>query len=576
MISVQPWINQVMSAIEREALKTVFRNWKAERMNTAKDDDAFERFVIEQILKDLDPSHADIASGAVGGGRDGGCDGFYFVVDRAFVIEEDFQPPASSEAELIIIQSTLTPSFQEDRILKLQSFCKYFFGWQAISETAGLRKEVVDLMYKFRDAYSKLFGRAHRLKVSIYYVCQSEHQPTKDFYDRVNELKCSITEFISDANVEFKPLGCRGLLDAYKSNPKKRLVLKKLKEFTMPDTSVVCLSKVSSFAEFLNDGNGKLQTWLMEPNVRDYQGNTPVNKQIRSTLTRSEVTDDFWWLNNGVTILADQCTLRGDCIEIDNPEIVNGLQTSHEIFNARTNPALSDCHILVKIIVAPDDRTKDAIIKATNSQTAVNPVNLKATDPIQFDIEEKLKSIGLFYDRRKGKYRNKPIRDIVTIKALGQAIIAAYLQRPSDSRGRPETPLRNEKDSQSIFNENHGLDFFAACILLDRQCEEFVSNSGLSDDEIRDLRFYVTMLAAIELTKKSEPDASDIGSLMQSLRNPIEFSILQDCLSRAQSAYVALGATDKVAKGREMQVRLKEEAIIKFSPVMAQQSAMPI
>ena len=52
-----------------------------------------------------------------------------------------------------------------------------------------------------------------------------------------------------------------------------------------------------------------------------------------------------------------------------------------------------------------DEQLSTSIIKATNNQTAVQKISLRAMEPVHFDIESKLRVNGLFYDRRKGKYR---------------------------------------------------------------------------------------------------------------------------------------------------------------------------
>jgi len=173
--------------------------------------------------------------------------------------------------------------------------------------------------------------------------------------------------------------------------------------------------------------------------VRDYQGKrNTVNQEIRKTLA-TENGGEFWWLNNGVTILAADASTSGNKLTVEMPEIVNGLQTSQEIFQHFTdNPTASDSrHVLVRVILPPDEMTRNRVTKATNNQTPVSPLSLRATDQIHFDIEEILKLHDLYYDRRKGQYRNqrKPISKIVTIKALAQAVMAALLQRPNDAYG---------------------------------------------------------------------------------------------------------------------------------------------
>ncbi|MEJ1202368.1 MULTISPECIES: AIPR family protein [unclassified Streptomyces] len=56
---------------------------------------------------------------------------------------------------------------------------------------------------------------------------------------------------------------------------------------------------------------------------------------------------------------------------VKEPQIVNGLQTSHEIYSYIQNGGQHrDRSLLVKIVVAPESGTaRDRIIRATNSQT---------------------------------------------------------------------------------------------------------------------------------------------------------------------------------------------------------------
>ena len=91
----------------------------------------------------------------------------------------------------------------------------------------------------------------------------------------------------------------------------------------------VALVNLTHYYSFITDENGSLRKYIFESNVRDYQGHNNVNNEIHNTLSE-DTTEDFWWLNNGVTILASdisQTTPRQ--LLITNPEIVNGLQTSN-------------------------------------------------------------------------------------------------------------------------------------------------------------------------------------------------------------------------------------------------------
>ncbi len=152
----------------------------------------------------------------------------------------------------------------------------------------------------------------------------------------------------------------------------------------------LCLVSLEKYYQFIrNDEDGSIRKYIFEANIRDYQGKVEVNEGILKSLTSASL-EDFWWLNNGITIIASKGTIVGKTITLDDPQIVNGLQTSTEIYNYFTsNPRITDDRsILVRIIVTGDSTSRDKIIKATNSQTSMPPASLRATDKIQHDIED--------------------------------------------------------------------------------------------------------------------------------------------------------------------------------------------
>src|SRR3546814_19107297 len=95
--------------------------------------------------------------------------------------------------------------------------------------------------------------------------------------------------------------------------------------------------------------------------------------------------------------------------------------------------------VLIKIVQSTSPETRDKVIKATNSQTGVQPASLKATDNIQRNIEESLLKEGLYYDRQKNFYKNegRPLANIIGIAEMAQTVMALLLQRPNDARARP-------------------------------------------------------------------------------------------------------------------------------------------
>ena len=140
----------------------------------------------------------------------------------------------------------------------------------------------------------------------------------------------------------------------------------------------VCLVRLRDFYKFITDDDGTLRRRLFEANVRDYQGRTEVNDEIQKSLQKNS-TDDFWWLNNGVSILATKASLGGKVLTIEDPQIVNGLQTSTEVYTyCKTfNPDHDQRKILTRVIV-PDERGKPRPDNQGDQQSDSSPTGVAA------------------------------------------------------------------------------------------------------------------------------------------------------------------------------------------------------
>ncbi len=169
------------------------------------------------------------------------------------------------------------------------------------------------------------------------------------------------------------------------------------------------LVSIEDYYSFISD-DGKLKRYYFDSNVRAFMGMNSVNQDIRDTLENPN-SPDFWWLNNGITILTTNAVVIGNYITIENVQIVNGLQTTESIFQFfnKHEHFHDDRSILVKVIVSKKNEIRDQIIRATNNQTAVESVALFATDKIQRDIEDIMLKNELYYERRTNFYSNQGI-----------------------------------------------------------------------------------------------------------------------------------------------------------------------
>lgn len=137
----------------------------------------------------------------------------------------------------------------------------------------------------------------------------------------------------SNAEFSFEFLGASDLLTLARRQPPAahELALAETPISSAGDVGYICLVRIREFDKFIRDADGELRRNLFEANVRDYQGSTAVNEEIARSL-REKGGEDFWWLNNGVSIIAGKATQSGKALTLEDPQIVNGLQTSTEIY----------------------------------------------------------------------------------------------------------------------------------------------------------------------------------------------------------------------------------------------------
>lgn len=326
--------------------------------------------------------------------------------------------------------------------------------------------------------------------------------------------------------------------------------------------SYVTLVNLKKYYDFISD-NGTLVKSIFDSNVRDYQGSVLVNTAIQTTLSNKN-SQNFWYLNNGVTIITPKAVLSGKQLTIEDPQIVNGLQTSHEIYQHFLKETLDpneERSLLVRVICEADELARDKIIRATNSQTAIPPASLRSSDEIHRNIEDFLKPNGFFYDRKKNFHRNQgaPISKIVSIPYMAQAMMAIILLKPDSARARPSTLLNSDSDYKLIFSLDKQIDIYLKVIQIIKFIESYLKQccvTGIVQKEnITNIKYYVAMVASIKITGSKtniEKNLSNIGNIS------IPTTTLDDSLQIVMKEYLELGGNDQVAKGTKLAEKLLE------------------
>ena len=237
-------------------------------------------------------------------------------------------------------------------------------------------------------------------------------------------------------------------------------------------------------------------------NVRDYLGENKVNEDIEASL-ESEIVPDFWWLNNGITILTTKAVINGKNMQMLDIQVVNGLQTTETIyrhFKSGSRKSI-DGALSIKIIVSKDERLRDQIIRATNNQTAVEQAALHATDKIQRDIEQILERHEFYYERRKNYYRNigrPPVR-FVTPLFVAAGYIAIVMRDPATAAVLKSRFMRKQESYEQVFSGNVSIDVWPRIVAILKSVEEQISNSRRAHEGVRGERFLRTWRGLIGL-----------------------------------------------------------------------------
>lgn len=554
----------------------------------------FGNFSALQLLKNNELTYEEIEKGDVDGTLDGGIDNFYLFINgdliawTCFVLDEDVNSlevesdalttkslkekyKKNIEIELVIIQAKLENSFNETSILKLKDSLGNLLNLENSLETYHSRysSSLLNAFAVLRQIYLALIPRRCDLLVNIYYASKgSDVHPNVD--NQRKELELLIESKLTNSKAKLEFIGAQKLIELYQKQQDIDFELN-LVENTISNnsSSYIGLANIKELYNFITDDDKKLIKHIFESNVRDYQGQNNVNSDIADTLNNN-ITEDFWWLNNGITILSTKVTPTSNKrLTIQNPEIVNGLQTSSEINRYfKENPSKLTCdseirNVLVRVIVPSSEEVRDKIIKATNSQTQIPKSSLRATDPIHRQIETYLKPKGLFYDRRKNFYKNegKKPKEIVSIPFMSQCLISALMQKPDYARARPSTLLDDEDSYNKLFNINTPLHVFYLLCFFGKRVEEASRNIiDLESNQSSDIKFHILYACIALMTKNSKPSVGIIEKLDETSID----SVINDAIEITKRLYISNGGNNKAAKSQKLKDDLIREVVNYF------------
>jgi hypothetical protein len=474
----------------------------AEDLPSQERDEVFEYFVLEQVLKDYDLSRDEIELGWTDGRDDGGIDGFYILINGHLLEDaDDFMWPRCNAAiDVWIFTCKHHATFQQAPLDTLAATINELFDLSQISaELRGSYSEdILNSRALLHAAYRRLSISRPIITFNVIYASRGDATEIGSSVSaRARQIETTLSSLFSSCSVTFNFIGATELVELHRKSKTFSLGLPFLEHLATGKNSHVLLVRLEDYWKFVKDDNGNLRRYLFDSNVRDYLGSNQVNEDIARSLA-DETAPDFWWLNNGVTILATNASAPDKTIQLQDIQIVNGLQATETIFRyfQSGGPIKSDSSLLVKIIVSSDAQARDQIIRATNNQSPVELAALHATDKIQRDIEDILERNEWYYERRKNYYRNigKPEGRFVTPLYVASAVLALVFKNPAKATRLKAKFMRNQNSYEAVFSEKLPIEVWPVLVAIFKQVEK-----GLHAQHRGGERFVSTWRALISL-----------------------------------------------------------------------------
>lgn len=456
---------------------------------------AFEKFINHVMFSIDDPdafvSDVDMLdSVCVGGGQDTGIDGIGVRInDRLVSSKEDVQQlleiSKKIDIEFVFIQSKMQEHFDSSEFNTAGLGVKDFFSKEPklpCNDSVNEFRALKDYLYEDEEVLKKI---QRNPSVCFYYVAMGPI-PVDDHFKGVkrmieDELRNNTSCYFEDVRVEL--VGGKQIL-AYcrelENNFTVQLNTNDIIPLTVPGNDRIKKAYIftcfaSEFMKILKKDDGTIRRSLFNDNVRDYLGaKGSVNREIKETISTSP--ELFSLCNNGITIVCSEFDqIKDKLVKIENPQIVNGCQTSNTLFENCSEAGFDKVQLVVRIICTEDVDITNRVVRGTNKQNQVLDEAFEATKPYHQNLELYFNSIQdglvrLYYERRTKQYSFNPLikkYQIVNLRILTQTFVAVFLDSPHIAH-RHEAKLLEEfcQEPRRIYTDKHNPIVYYTCATL--------------------------------------------------------------------------------------------------------------
>lgn len=408
----------------------------------------FERFCNYCVLSKEYSDTFDVQDITVSGGADMGIDGLAILVNGRLVDDEEEVDDLRNmntylDVTYVFVQAKTSSHFETGAIGTFIFGVTDFFSEQP----KLIRNEQIKRKASLSDYIFKKYAAAMTRRnpiCKLYYVTTGIWNDEPDLRARVSAGEKDIMQMNLFQHVEVIPVGVSQLQQLYRSTKEKVAAeIEFSNKILLPPIEGVKEAYLGTlpateYLKLISDQAGNIRKSVFYDNIRDFQGDNEVNKEIEQTL-ESDAIRKFTILNNGVTIISKTLTTVANRFNLRDYQIVNGCQTSHVLFNCKDSfeghPNI--LHIPIKIVVTSDEEITNSVIKATNRQTAVKTEEFEALNEFQKKLESYYETFAgqgrLYYERRSRQYNDSPGIErtrVVTIPIQIRAFAAMFLDQP--------------------------------------------------------------------------------------------------------------------------------------------------
>lgn len=434
-----------------------------------------------------------------------GIDGIAVLVNGVLVTSsEEIEGLANQngyiESAFIFVQAKRSESFSESAIGTFAFAVRDFFSEEPSLPDTDFIQQYLAIKDAIYDQSAKFSRGLPRLQ--LYYVTTGKWNDDAVLSARVETETKSLEELNIFGHVAISPIGAKDIQDLYfrTKNPIER-EFTFAQRATLPEIGEVAEAYIGviparEYLKLVTDDSDQIRKSLFYDNVRDFQGNNPVNQQIAGTL-QSPKSERFAILNNGVTIVARELRTIGEKLFIKDYQIVNGGQTTHVLFNEREG--IDDAvAVPIKVIGTDNEDLITAIITATNNQTEIKAEDLNARAEFERRLEQFFATYDdaqrLYYERRSKQYDHQDVERvrIISRQQLVRSFASMYLDEPHRATGY--VPQLMSQLGGQLFNDEHRLEPYYAAAYAYYKLEFFWRNLQL-DRRYKPGRWQILMAA---------------------------------------------------------------------------------